>query len=141
MKEFEKSRIKFFGFEFVSRQFWLVMGITFGVLLLLVALTLFGVEVSWYGVLFGLGFLVALALSSQLCKERDVNSEFPYTLIWFVFPCSIIGARLYYLVFNGGIESFSDIVRIWEGGLAIYGGVIGGLIGLIACCLWKKRIY
>lgn len=138
LKELQRSKVKFFGFEYESKPFWITMGIALGVLLVLIAVNLLGVNVSWYGILFGTGFLVALALSGQLAKERGINSDFPFTLVWFVFPCSIIGARLYYLIFNGGIESLGQIVRIWEGGLAIYGGVIGGAIGLIACCLWKK---
>lgn len=138
LKEFEKSRVKIFGYEFNKKPFILTLAISICVLLLLVGLTLFGVEISWYGVLFGLGFLVALCLAGQNCKLREIDQEFPYTLVWFVFPCSILGARLYYLAFHGGIESFAQIFKVWEGGLAIYGGVIGGLIGLIACCLIKK---
>jgi phosphatidylglycerol:prolipoprotein diacylglycerol transferase len=49
-----------------------------------------------------------------------------------------LGARLYYLIFDGGIQSFSEVIRFWEGGLAIYGGVIGGAVGLLICCLIKK---
>lgn len=138
LKEFQKSKVRIFGYEFNKKTFWITMAVALGVLLLLVALTLFGVEISWYGVLFGLGFLVALALAGQNFKLRDIDPEFPYTLIWFVFPCSILGARLYYLAFHGGIDSFVQIFRVWEGGLAIYGGVIGGIVGLLICCLIKK---
>lgn len=138
LKDFQKSKVHIFGYEFNKKPFWLTMIVSVAILILLLALTFLGVEISWYGVLFGLGFLVALSLAGQNCKLRDIDSEFPYTLIWFVFPCSIIGARLYYLAFHGGIESFAQIVRVWEGGLAIYGGVIGGLLGLIACCLIKR---
>lgn len=138
LKDLTKSKIKIFGFQFDTKPFWITISIVAGVFVLLLALTLFGVELSWYGVLMGVGFMMALVLAGQLCKERELNPELPYTMIWFVFPCSIIGARLYYMMFNGGIESFSQFIRIWEGGLAIYGGIIGGLLGLIACCLWKK---
>ena len=116
----------------------ITMLLALGVLILLLALSFFGVNVSWYGVLFGLGFLVALCLAGQNCRERNIDPEYPYTLIWFVFPFSILGARLYDLAFHGGIESLAQILRFWEGGLAIYGGVIGGLIGLIVCCVIKK---
>ena len=85
----------------------------------------------------GLGFLSALALCGQLCKERGVDVNYPYTLIWWIFPLAIIGARLYFLIFDG-MSSFWDIIRIWEGGLAIYGGVIGGFLGLIICCITNK---
>lgn len=137
LDEYKKSTIKFYGFVFESKTFWTTIAIGAGVLAFLIALTLFGVGVSWYGVMVGLGFLVALALCSQLCRERDISEEYPFTLVWWVFPFSIIGARLYFLIFNG-IDSFVDIFKIWEGGLAIYGGVIGGFIGLVICCLIKK---
>jgi len=136
--DLQKSKIRFFGFEYDAKAFLISIGSAFGAYILLIALTLFGVNISWYGVLFGTGFLVALVLSGQLCKERNVDPEFPFTLIWFVFPLSILGARIYFLVFHGGIDSFADIFTFWQGGLAVYGGIIGGLIGLIIGCLWKK---
>jgi phosphatidylglycerol:prolipoprotein diacylglycerol transferase len=138
LKQLQKSKVKFFGFEFDTKTFLISMGCALGVYILLIALTLIGVPLSWYGVLFGTGFLVALVLSGQLCKLREVDPEFPFTAIWFVFPFSILGARLYYLIFHGGIDSFMDILTFWQGGLAVYGGIIGGLIGLILACLWKK---
>lgn len=138
LDKYNKKTVRFFGFKFDAKQFFITMGITIGILVLLIALTLFGVEISWYGVLVGLGFLVALVLSMQLCKERGLNPDFPYSLLWWVFPCSIIGARIYFLIFNGSLTSFWDIFKVWDGGLAIYGGVIGGLIGLIICCLIHK---
>lgn len=138
LDELKRSRIILFGYEFKTKPFLITLGVSIGVLLLLIALSLLGVEVSWYGVLFGLGFLVALCLAGQNCNERNINSEFPFTLVWYVFPFSILGARLYYLAFHGGLESIMDLFKVWEGGLAVYGGVIGGLLGLIICCLIKK---
>lgn len=138
LEELKRSKVSIFGYEFNTKAFILTLIVALVVLLLLVALTLFGMEISWYGVLFGTGFLVALCLAGQNCRQRDIDPEFPYTLVWFVFPFSILGARLYYLIFHGGIQSFAEIFRFWEGGLAIYGGIIGGLIGLVVCCLIKK---
>ena len=66
LKQLQKSRVKFFGFEFDAKSFWITMSSAIAVLVLLVALTVFGVEISWYGVLFGIGFLVALVLAPQL---------------------------------------------------------------------------
>jgi len=137
LDDYKKNTIKFYGFVFNSKTFWITIGITLGTLVFLLALTLFGVNISWYGIMVGLGFLTALVLCCQLCKERDLSPEYPYTLIWWIFPLSIIGARIYFLIFDG-MESFMDIIRIWDGGLAIYGGVIGGFIGLIACCIMNK---
>lgn len=138
LKKIIDNKIRIFGFEFDKKTLFISLISAVGVLGVLIALSLFGVDVSWYGVLFGLGFLVALILSSQLCKEREVDPEFPYVAIWFIFPLSILGARLYYLAFHGGIDSFLEVIQFWQGGLAVYGGIIGGLVGLILACLWKK---
>jgi phosphatidylglycerol:prolipoprotein diacylglycerol transferase len=138
LKDYKKSTVNFFGFEFETKTFWTTMAITVGTLVLLLALTLFGLNISWYGIMVGLGFLSALALCGQLCRERDLDYEYPYKLIWWIFPFSLIGARIYFLIFNG-MDSFWDIIRIWDGGLAIYGGVIGGFIGLIICSIINKK--
>lgn len=137
-EEYNKKSVSFFGFRYDAKTFWITMACTLGVLLVLVALTLFGVGVSWYGIFFGSGFLVALALAGQLCKERGINSDYPFTLIWWVFPFALLGARIYYLAFDGGIDGILDIFEIWEGGLAVYGGIIGGAVGLIISCLISK---
>lgn len=137
LDDYKKSTVKFYGFEFETKTFWTTIGVTFGVLIFLLAMTLFGVSVSWYGIMVGLGFLSALALCGQLCKVRGLDSEYPYKLIWWIFPFSLLGARLYFLIFDG-MDSFMDIIRIWDGGLAIYGGVIGGFLGLIVCCVINK---
>ena len=137
LDEYKKTKVRFFGFSFEAKSFWITMGVSVGVLLILIALTLFGVNISWYGVMFGLGFLIALVLACQLCKERNISEEYPYTLVWWVFPFSILGARIYFLIFDG-IDNFVDIFRIWDGGLAIYGGVIGGFVGLIISCIIHK---
>ena len=55
----------------------------------------------------------------------------------FALPCAIVGARVYYCIFNG-VSSFLEIFEVWKGGLAIYGGIIGGFLGLLLCCKIKK---
>lgn len=135
----DKNQVKFLGFVFESKPFWLTMAIALGVIVLLAGLTIFGVNISWYGVMVGLGFLVALALAGQLFVLKKLPADYPYTIIWWIFPFSIIGARIYFLIFDGSLDSFLQIFRIWDGGLAIYGGVIGGFIGLIISSLVHKK--
>ena len=107
----------------------------------MVALTLLGVEISWYGVIIGTGFMLAIALFLGLADTRGLKGDLVYDLILFIFPFSIIGARLYYVLFS--LDKFDwtfvEILQVWNGGLAIYGGVLGGAIGLIICCLIKKQ--
>lgn len=134
--EFENT-FSFYGFKFDKKSTWITLGVSAGVLLVLVGLYFIGVDVSWYGVMVGLGFLMALVFAIKLCEEFGLDNELPYTLIWWIFPFSILGARAYYCIFSG-VSSFIGFFKVWDGGLAIYGGVIGGAIGLIFCCLIKK---
>ena len=136
--DYKKGTISFLGFKYSTRQFLITIGIAVMALLILVVLSLCGVGISWYGVMFGMGFLVALALGTQTFPVRGLNKEYPYTLIWWVFPLAIVGARAYFLIFDGVDQTFLEWFKIWEGGLAIYGGVIGGAIGLLICSLINK---
>ena len=99
------------------------------------------ISISWYGVLIGFGFLFAMVLYMGIAKHRDIKSDTVIDLVMWVFPFSIIGARTYYILFtlNEFDWSFWEIFAVWKGGLAIYGGIIGGVIGLIVYCLIKKQ--
>lgn len=96
------------------------------------------INVSWYGVMIGLGFMLALFFAIKLCEVKGLDTELPYDLLWWIFPSSIIGARLYFIIFNNVTPFFWQAFVLWDGGLAIYGGIIGGFIGLVICCIIKK---
>ena len=72
-------------------------------------------------------------------KFRGFKSDDIIILACYVLPLAVIGAKLYYLTFSGQPFSFWDIFKIWEAGLAIYGGVIGGALGLVIYCLIHKK--
>ena len=110
--------------------------------------TVFGWKIYWYGVIIAIGFLLAVIYTVKHAKEFGLTEDDVIdTLLWAV-PLGIIGARLYYVVFYrdaagtnpyfDGYGDLRDIVAIWEGGLAIYGGVIGGVIGLVIATRMKK---
>ncbi len=110
--------------------------------------TVFGWKIYWYGVIIAVGFLLAVIYAVKHAKEFGLTEDDVIdTLLWAV-PLGIIGARLYYVIFyrdaGGGNPYFDgygdlrDIIAIWEGGLAIYGGVIGGVIGLVIATRMKK---
>lgn len=93
------------------------------------ALDLGILEVRWYGLLIGLGIVLALFVAMREGKKRGIDSEiFPDLMLWAV-PISILCARIYYVVFKW--EYFSqnpgEIFQIWEGGLAIHGALIGAV--------------
>lgn len=135
------KQINILGFKFKLKNFILTITVALVVLLVLILLdTLTSIDISWYGVIIGIGFLVALVMATQLCEARGINKEFPYDLILWVFPLSLIGARTYYVLCSlDEFSNFWEMCAIWNGGMAIYGGIIGGLIGLIICCLIKKK--
>ncbi len=110
--------------------------------------TVFGWKIYWYGVIIAIGFLLAVIYTVKHAKEFGLTEDDVIdTLLWAV-PLGIIGARLYYVIFYrdasgvnpyfDGYGDLRDIIAIWEGGLAIYGGVIGGVIGLIIATRIKK---
>lgn len=135
-----KDEFSIWGFKFKTKNLMITLGVAAVVLLGLLLFNAFVREVSWYGVIIGLGFLVALWLATQLASFRDLPSELPYDLILWIFPFSIVGARAYYVLTSlDEFHSFYDVIAVWEGGIAIYGGIIGGLIGLMICCAIKKK--
>ena len=103
-----------------------------------VAFTLFGMEVRWYGLLIALGIIAGIALACWNAPKRGYKKDDPFELILWMFPTAIIGARLYFLIFNGGPWDMNAFA-IWNGGIAIYGGIIGGAIGALLYCVIRKK--
>ena len=97
----------------------------------------FGI-LPWYSVLVTSGIVVAILCCVLQEKELSLPKDTTIDLALYVIPLGVIGARLYYVVvswdtFSGDLLS---ILKVWNGGLAIYGGVIGGAL---ACVLFSKR--
>ena len=101
--------------------------------------TLFGHTFYWYGVIIACGFLLAVSYAYRRC-ERDfgITQNDLTDVLLFGVPLGIIGARIYYIVFFGNYHTLADMVKIWEGGLAIYGGIIAAVITVIVVCRVKK---
>ena len=97
-------------------------------------------EVRFYGVIIAFAMLLGILLACKLAKKRGVKSDDIILLAIICLPLAIVGARLYYCFFYEYNYSFKELFNIKGGGLAIYGGVIGGLIGVIIFCLIKKNI-
>lgn len=99
----------------------------------------FGLEISYYGFLIALGMAIGVFIACKTAKLRGLKSEDIIILACYVLPLSIIGARLYYVIFSDAKYSFLEFFKIWEGGMAIYGGVIGGAAGVALYCLIHKK--
>ena len=103
--------------------------------------TVFGFRIALYGVIIGIGILCAFAVMSRACKKMNVPVDDIYDMgIWLIF-FGVIGARLYYVIFMWDYykNNLASIFNIRQGGLAIYGGVIAGLIAEIIYCKVKKK--
>ena len=103
-------------------------------------LTVFGVKVYWYGVLIALGFILAVAYVLHRCKDFGLTSDNVVDMLIFAVPISIVCARLYYVAFNFSIYKgdLLSIFKIWNGGLAIYGAIIGAVLTVVIFCRIKK---
>ena len=105
-----------------------------------VAFELFGRPVYWYGILIAVSVLVGIYLAMRYAKRLNYDPEMIVDFCLLAIPLGIIGARLYYVIFEWDVykDNPLDIVKIWEGGLAIYGAVIGGLVAAFIFSHWRK---
>lgn len=103
-----------------------------------VAFNLFGIDIRWYGILISTGMIIGIFLVANSCKIKGISYDNMMDIVLIALPSAIIGARLYYVVFNLGYYSShpSEIINIRQGGLAIHGGII---FALIAAYIYKKR--
>ena len=101
---------------------------------------IFGYDVYWYGVIIASGVLIALAFAIREAKRTRQNAENYVDIALFGVIFSVIGARLYYVLFSWElyIDEPLKIFALREGGLAIYGGIIAGVITVIVYTKIKK---
>ena len=110
-----------------------------------VALDLGPIQIYWYSIFIFLGVLVACFAIYKEAKKREIEEEFLVNLTFNTIILGIIGARLYYVLFNLPyyLNNPIEILEIWNGGLAIHGGIIAGLLFIIYYCkkhevnIWK----
>ncbi|WP_282926539.1 prolipoprotein diacylglyceryl transferase [Helcococcus kunzii] len=98
-----------------------------------VAFSLFGVDVYWYGILIVTGMILAVIFSGREIKRAGGDPDLIYDIAIWILPAAIIGARLYYVIFEfDRYNSIFEMINMRDGGLAIHGGVIAGvLVGYI----------
>ena len=108
-----------------------------------IAFTIFGKDIYWYGIIIAFGFIMAYVYMSARCKEFGLNSDNVIDMLLWAVPIGLVCARAYYCVFNWSLYRDNPIscLYVWEGGMAIYGGVLGGLVGLWVCSKLLKIPY
>lgn len=94
-------------------------------------------EIRWYGIFVTLGMVIAVLYTFYRARKKNVSTDDLLDLSLFTIFFGVIGARLYYVITYGGY-TFWEIFQIWNGGLAIYGGIIGGILAIYGVCRYKK---
>ena len=106
-----------------------------------VAFDLFGKPIYWYGIIIMLGIVSAFVHAYLRCKQEGIKGDDILDVGLFTVIFGVIGARLYYVVTTldtHEYKSFIDVIAVWEGGLAIYGGIIAGATAIVVTALVKK---
>ncbi len=106
-----------------------------------IAFEIFGKPVYWYGIIIMLGIVAAFIHAKIRCKPEGIKTDDIIDAGIFTVLFGVLGARLYYVVTTLDTEKYEtivDVFAIWEGGLAIYGGVICGCTALVLTAVYKK---
>ena len=104
------------------------------------AFSIGSLSVQWYGIIIVLGMALACLYAFWRMKSVPLVVDDMLDIALVCIPSGIVGARLYYVLTSlENYPAFWDVFKIWEGGLAIYGGIIGGFIGIFAVCRHKKK--
>lgn len=98
--------------------------------------TVFGLKIHWYAVIIVCGMLAAFFVISLLFQRRNMSADLFLTFFVICLPIAIVTTRVFYCITDG--IPFKDWWRIQDGGLAITGGIIGGLLSVIGVCYFKK---
>ena len=103
------------------------------------SLAFFGLDIHLYGLIIGIGIVFAYLFAMRTCKEHNLTQDNITDILIFGLPSAIVCARLYYVIFEfESFDTFWDIFKIWNGGIAIYGAVIGAVISTDIYCKKKK---
>ena len=96
--------------------------------------------IYWYGVIIGIGILIGLWLAIREGERQKIDKGNFIDLVLYGLPISILCARLYYVLFNWDyyMAHPSKILQIWEGGLAIHGGLVGAVLTAYFFCRTRK---
>ena len=103
----------------------------------------FGFQIALYGVLIGLGVLSGVFMAAHIAKKEDVDPDIIWDVILYELIFSIIGARIYYVIFEWDMykDNLLEIFNLRHGGLAIYGAVIAAFITLYIYCRIRKQSF
>ena len=95
-----------------------------------IAFSIGSLDIRWYGLIISIAFAIGIVLAVRETQRQGLDTDYTYGILLWIIPAAIIGARLYYVIFSWQIYADNPIsaLYIWEGGLAIHGGVIAGIL-------------
>ena len=97
-------------------------------------------SVNFYGVIIAIGLILAVVYAWKRCDQFGIKADDITDGVLYIVPFAVLCARAYYCIFQWETYASNPIsvLYIWEGGLAIYGGVLGAIIGVVVYCYFKK---
>ena len=107
-------------------------------------INLFGMQrdIYWYGIIIATGMLLGIWVATYNARRRGYKSEMILDIALVAVIMAVIGARVHYVLFSWEYYKdgpFVEVFKIWHGGLAIYGGLIGGLLGVFIYSRFAKK--
>ncbi|MGI6030744.1 MAG: prolipoprotein diacylglyceryl transferase [Eubacteriales bacterium] len=104
-----------------------------------VAFSVLGKDIYWYGIIIAVGFLLGLTYAVWRAKKEKMDIDAMLDVVLWTTPVALVCARLYYVIFYPSLyHSLYDVIAVWHGGLAIYGGIIGAFLFGTWMCRRKK---
>lgn len=101
--------------------------------------TIFGLEVTFYGIIMAFSMLIGILVACKLAPKRNLKSDDIFTIALIILPCAILGARIFSVIGSAHHYTFWEFFKLWEGGMSIYGGIMGGAVGILLYCLIFKK--
>ncbi len=120
------------------------LGLHFTVPQSLVQFSLFGLEIDirFYGVLIATGLLLAVLYAHVQAPKLGIDRDRMFDVVLGAAVVAVLCTRLYYVLFSGNLDYYLQnphkILAIWDGGLGIYGGIIGAFVSGFLLCKWRK---
>lgn len=106
-----------------------------------IAFTIFGLDIYWYGIIITIGAVLGFYLALKQSKKMGYDTDYVYDFLFLAVPLSIIFARVYYIIFEWEYFAgdFFQMINIRDGGIAIYGALIGGIFAVFLFNRFYKK--
>lgn len=105
-----------------------------------VAFHVFGLGIRWYGLLITLGMVLGILLALREVRREGENTDWFLDMVLFAVPAGLVGSRLFFVMFNWSYyaANLPSILNIREGGLAIHGGIFGGVLAAVLYTRYRR---